>query len=84
MIFLDQVFREMHAMWKSSRVEGEQEPPVAYPGAPLDSERAKQPPLPEAPYKPYADEPVLPEAPYEPYTKKPALPESPYEPYKGI
>ena len=43
------------------------EPPLAHPGAPLDSERAKQPPLLEPPYKPYAEKPVLTEPPYEPY-----------------
>jgi len=73
------------------------EPPVAYPGAAPDSDRAKRPPLPEVPpYKPYA-EPELPEALYEPYKKKPG-PEAaykpyaekpaesgaPYEPYKGM
>jgi hypothetical protein len=61
-----------------------EEAPVAYPGAPLDSERAKQPPLPEPPYKPYREKPVTPEAAYEPYAKKPALPEVPYEPYKDM
>jgi len=60
------------------------EPPVAYPGAPLDSERAKQPPLPEPPYKPYGEKSVVPAAPYEPYARKPALPEVPYEPYKDM
>jgi hypothetical protein len=47
------------------------EPPPTHAGAPPDSERAKQPPLPEAPYKPYSE-------------KKPSLYDSPYEPYKGI
>jgi hypothetical protein len=72
-----------------------EEPPAAYPGAPLDSERAKQPPLPEVPYKPYAQRPeagapykpyerILPETPYKPYAKKPGAVEVPYEPYKGI
>jgi hypothetical protein len=60
------------------------EPPVAYPGAPPDSERAKQPPLPEAPYKPYDQKPAQPEVPYRPYTKKPAPSEARYEPYKDI
>ena len=46
------------------------EPPPTHGGAPPDSERAKQPPLPEPPYRPYADKP----SPHEP----------PYEPYKGI
>lgn len=61
------------------------EPPVAYPGAPLDSERARQPPLPDAPYKPYADKRAPAEAPYEPYADRPtAPPQAPYRPYKGI
>ena len=72
------------------------EPPVAHPGAAPDSDRAKRPPLPEIPYKPYA-EPTPAEAPYEPhkkkpgaqaaykpYAKKPAESEAPYEPYKDI
>ena len=45
-------------------------PPLPYPGATPDAERAQKAPLPEPPYKPYA--------------KKPALPEPPYEPYKGM
>jgi hypothetical protein len=53
-------------------------------GAPPDSERAKQPPLPEPPYRPYAENPALHEPPYRPYAEKPALHDPPYEPYKGI
>ena len=61
------------------------EPPVSYPGATPDAERAEKPPLPEPRYEPYAKEPPVPgEPPYEPYAKKPALPEPPYEPYKDI
>jgi hypothetical protein len=60
------------------------EPPPTHPGASADSERAKQPPLPQAPYTPYAEESALPEAPYKPYAERPALHEPPYEPYKGI
>ena len=69
------------------------EPPLAYPGAPLESERAKQPPLPaflyqlddeaavpEAPYQPYAKKPGTAEVPYKPY-QKPAVPDAPYKPY---
>jgi hypothetical protein len=67
----------------SSITTNSAEPPAAYPGAPLDSERAKRPPLPEAPYKPYGEKPA-PETPYQPYAKKPAVPEVPYEPYKDI
>lgn len=43
------------------------EPPLTYPGAPPDSERAKRPPLPEPPYKPYGEKPALHEPLYEPY-----------------
>ena len=60
------------------------EPPLPYPGATPDAERAKKPALPEPPYKPYAKKPGLPEPPYKPYAKKSALPEPPYEPYKGM
>jgi len=60
------------------------EPPRTHPGAPLESERAKQPPLPEPRYEPYAEKPAMPDLPYKPYAEKPALPESPYEPYKGM
>ena len=57
---------------------------VAYAGGRADSESAKQPPVPEAPYQPYAEESSLNEPPYEPYARKPAQPEPPYEPYKDI
>jgi len=60
------------------------EPPPTHAGAPPDSERAKQPPLPEPPYRPYAERPALHEPPYRPYAEKPAPHEPPYEPYKGI
>ncbi len=59
-------------------------PPLTYPEAPPDSERAKQPPPPGTRYKPYSEKPVVPESPYAPYAKEPALHEPPYEPYKGI
>lgn len=59
------------------------ESPLTLPGAPPDSERAKQPPLPGIPYKPYSEKPALPEPPYKPYVEKPAH-EPLYEPYKGI
>jgi hypothetical protein len=76
---------ESFMMWKASRVaKRSDEPPVAYPGAAPDSERAKQPPLPEVPYKPYGEEPVVSDDPYAPYAKKPVAPEAPYEPYKGM
>lgn len=60
------------------------EPPLTHPGAPADSERAKQPPLPEPPYRPYAEKPTPPGPPYEPYAEKPAPHQAPYEPYKGM
>lgn len=53
------------------------------PDAAPDSDSAKQLPLPEAPYQPYAES-SLNEAPYEPYAKKPVQHEPPYEPYKDI
>ena len=77
----------MYSFGKKSK-----EPPSAYPGAPLESERAKQPPLPEvvygasekaalreAPYEPYAKKSGATNVPYKPY-EKPALPEAPYKP----
>jgi hypothetical protein len=60
------------------------EPPLPYPGATPDAERAQMPALPEPPYRPYSDKPAVPEPPYKPYANKPALPEPPYEPYKGM
>jgi hypothetical protein len=60
------------------------EPPLAYPGATPDAERAKKPALPEPPYKPYVKKPGLPEPPYRPYAKKPTQAETPYEPYKDM
>jgi hypothetical protein len=68
----------------SSIAPNSAEAPVAYPGAPPDSERAKQPPLPEAPYQPYGEKPALPGIPYQPYKKEPTAPDPPYEPYKDI
>jgi len=56
------------------------EPPLPYPGATPDAERAQKPALPEPPYE-YAKKPALPEPPYKPYAKKPSPPELPYEPY---
>lgn len=64
-------FPGSHIMVKhSANANKSLEPPLPYPGATPDAERAQKPPLPEAPYKPYA--------------KKPALPEPPYKPYKGM
>jgi hypothetical protein len=61
------------------------EPPLPYPGATPDADRAQKPPLPEIPYKPYTqDPPLLCDRSYKPYTKKSELPEPVYEPYKGI
>ena len=55
----------------------------SYAGAPPDSDGAKQLPLPEPPYRPYAESPLN-ETSYEPYAKKPVQHEPPYEPYKDI
>jgi len=63
------------------------EPPPTDAGALSDSERARQPPLPEPtykPYKPYAEKPAPHEPPYRPYAERPAPHEPPYEPYKDI
>jgi len=60
------------------------EPPPTHAGALSDSERAKQPALPEPTYKPYAEKPAPHEPPYRPYAERPAPHEPPYEPYKGI
>jgi hypothetical protein len=71
-------------MWNLlSAADKSEEPPEPYPGAPADSERAKRPPLPEVPSRPYGNKPATSDVPYEPYAKKPAL-EAPYEPYKGM
>lgn len=59
------------------------EPPRTHPAAPPDSERAKQPRLPEPIYEPYAQK-ALDDASYKPYSEKAAAPEPPYEPYKGM
>jgi len=73
-------------MFKHSATDANKfpEPPQIHPGGPPDSERAKQPPLPEAIYEPYAQKTALHDAPYKPYSQKTALPEPPYEPYKGM
>jgi hypothetical protein len=72
-------------MFKQSAKNGNQSPgpPVMHPTGLPESERSKQPPLPEPPYRPYSDKPALPEPPYTPYRDRP-VEESPYEPYKGI
>jgi len=66
------LFPRSDLMFKHSATNANKspEPPLTHPGAPPDSERAKQPPLPEPPYRPY--------------TKKPAEPEHPYAPYEGM
>lgn len=76
-------FPGSHIMFSHSIADSSKslEPPPAYPGAPPDAYRAKQPPLPEPPYKPYPKKPALSEPPYKPYAEKPALPEPPYKPY---
>ena len=55
----------------------------AFTGAATDSTGVRQPPLPDAPYHPYAES-SLNETPYEPYAKEPVQHEPPYEPYKDI
>jgi hypothetical protein len=54
------------------------DPPLPYPGATPDAERAQKPALPEPPYKPYAKNSGVPEPPYKPYAENSALPEPPY------
>jgi hypothetical protein len=56
-------------MFKQSSTNGKQfpGPPLTGPGGLPDSERSKQPPVPESPYRPYSEEPARDEAPYEPY-----------------
>lgn len=73
-------------MFKQSVTNGNKslEPPLKHSGALPDSKRAKQSPLPEPPYRPYAEEPTQSQPPYRPYAEKPAAHELPYEPYKGI
>jgi hypothetical protein len=60
------------------------EPTAIYPKASPDSGRAKQPVLPEPPYKPYDEKPELHEPPYKPYAEEPGLHEPPYKPYQGL
>ncbi len=43
------------------------DPPLPYPGATPDADRAKKPPLPDLPYAPYEEKPDQVEPPYEPY-----------------
>ena len=73
-------------MFKQSVTNGNKspEPPLMHPAGLPDSESAKQSPLPEPPYRPYAEKPALSEPPYKPYAEKTAVHEPPYEPYKGI
>jgi hypothetical protein len=72
-------------MFKQSVTNGSQspEPPLISPRELPDSERSKQPQLPESPYRPYSEKPAVPEPLYTPYADRP-VEESPYEPYKGI
>ena len=55
-------------MSEKSTSNGNQSPeaPLMNPGAP-DSERSKQPPVLESPYRPYSEAPAKDEIPYEPY-----------------
>jgi hypothetical protein len=56
-------------MFRHSTVEASQslDPPLAYPGATPDADRARKPPLPDLPYAPYKEKPEQVEPPYEPY-----------------
>jgi hypothetical protein len=56
-------------MFKQLAENGNQSPgrPLMGPAGLPDSERSKQPPLAESPYRPYSEEPAPDEAPYEPY-----------------
>lgn len=60
------------------------EPPMPYPGATPDADRAQKPPLPEIPYKPYTQDLPLSDPSYKPYAKESELPEPEYEPCKGM
>jgi hypothetical protein len=75
-------FCRSHIM-SNSNAHKSLDPPLPYPGATPDAERAQKPALPE-PYKPYAKNSGVPEPPYKPYAKKSGAPEAPYEPYKGM
>lgn len=72
-------------MFNKSAVHRNKSPelPLAYPGAPLDSESTRQPPLPGTSYTPYSENPAQSEPAYKPYAEKP-VDDSPYEPYKDI
>jgi hypothetical protein len=70
--------------YSTSNAHESLEPPLPYPGATHDAERAQKPALPKPPYKPYGKKSAPLEPPYKPYAKKSALPEPPYEPYKGM
>jgi len=56
-------------MFKQSATNGNNspEPPLVHRGGLPDSKRVKQAPLPEPPYRPYAEQSALDEVPYEPY-----------------
>jgi len=72
-------------MFKQAATRGNQSPgaPLMDPGGQPDSEHAEQTPVPESPYRPYAQEATQSELPYKPYEQ--TVPdEVPYEPYKGI
>jgi hypothetical protein len=68
--------------YSTSNAHKSLDPPLPYPGATPDAERAQKPALPEPPYKPYAKNSGVPEPPYKPYAKKSGAPEPPHEPYK--
>ena len=62
-------FPESHTMIGHAAIKGNKslEPPLPYPGATPDAERAKKPALPEPPYEPYVGKRARSEPPYEPY-----------------
>jgi hypothetical protein len=70
-------------MFKQSSTNAEQSAAPTNPGGLPDTERSRQPSLPESPYRPFSERPAVPEPPYTPYADMPTE-KSPYEPYKGI
>jgi hypothetical protein len=62
-------YRGSHIMSDDSPKDANKslEPPLIHPAVPPGAERAEQSPLPEAPYRPYADKPAKSEPRYEPY-----------------
>jgi hypothetical protein len=67
--------------YSTSNAHKSLEPPLPYPGATPDAERAQKPALPEPPYKPYAKKSAPRGSPYKPYAEKSGALEPPYKPY---